>query len=88
VERLLKPRTRVSTFVKPSVVGSKGFLYPDSDATGYMIQKGTEFDLIPYLGGGKAESLQAVLIENCKVSGAPIDSGISLYWIKKDLVEK
>lgn len=83
----MKSKSRISTLVKPSVIGAKGFLYPDFDATGYMVAKGTELDPIPYLGGGKVESLQAVLIENSKVLGSPVDSGVSLYWIKKEVVE-
>jgi hypothetical protein len=74
--------------VKPSVIGAKGFMYPDLDATGYMIVKGTDVDPVPYLGGGRSESLQAVLIENSKVEGSPLESGVSLYWIKKEVVER
>lgn len=84
----MKSKSKISTFVKPSVTGAKGFLYPDMEATGYLIAKGTELDPVPYLGGGKIESLQAVLIDNSKVSGAPVDSGVSLYWIKREVVEK
>ncbi len=73
--------------MRPTVVGAKGFLYPDTETTGYLIHRGTELDPVPYLGGGKSESLQAVLIENCKVSGSPVETGISLYWIKKEVIE-
>jgi len=52
-----------------------------------MIAKGTELDPVPYLGGGKSESLLAVLIENSKVSGSPVESGVSLYWVKKEVIE-
>ena len=80
-------RSKISTLVKPSVIGAKGFLYPDLDACGYMIAKGTDLDPVPYLGGGKSESLLAVLIENSKVSGSPVESGIGLYWVKKEVIE-
>lgn len=83
----MKSKSKISTLVRPSVVGAKGFMYPDLEATGYMISKGTDVDPIPYLGGGRQESLQAVLIENSKVVGAPVESGISLYWIKKEVIE-
>jgi hypothetical protein len=83
----LKSKSKISTLVKPSVIGAKGFMYPDLEAAGYMISKGTDFDPVPYLGGGRPESLQAVLIENSKVTGSPVESGISLYWIKKEVIE-
>lgn len=76
----MSSRVRISTIVKPSISGAKGFLYPDLNSIGLVIKKDTEVEKVPLMGG-REHGLAPILVENWKVSGCPFTEGVSLYWI-------